>query len=70
VGWRRRAHGDPFRFINRLPYLRDNFNYSLRLVIKSSSLLLLALHYFACALWFVLRLQVIAAALVGVAEVQ
>eukprot|EP00775_Hariotina_reticulata_P005141 gene5141-5381_t len=57
VGWRRRAHGDPFRFINRLPCLRDNFNYSLRLVIKSASLLLLGLHYFACALWFVLRLQ-------------
>lgn len=57
-GLKRRAHGDPLRLINRLPYIRDNFNYSLRLVVLSSSLLLLGLHYFACALWLVLRVQV------------
>jgi len=26
----RRAHGDPFRLINYIPYLKRNFNYSLR----------------------------------------
>lgn len=38
--------------------MRRNFNYSLRLVVLSASLLLLGLHYFACALWLVLRVQV------------
>jgi hypothetical protein len=42
----------------RLPCVRRNFNYSLRLVMLSASLLLLGLHYFACALWLVLRVQV------------
>lgn len=53
----RRAHGDPFRLINYIPYLKRNFNYSLRLVVVSFSLLMLGLHYFACALWLVLRVQ-------------
>jgi hypothetical protein len=30
----------------------------MRLVMLSASLLLLGLHYFACALWLVLRVQV------------
>jgi hypothetical protein len=30
----------------------------MRLVLLSASLLLLGLHYFACALWLVLRVQV------------
>jgi hypothetical protein len=38
--------------------VRRNFNYSMRLVLLSASLLLLGLHYFACALWLVLRVQV------------
>jgi hypothetical protein len=38
--------------------VRRNFNYSMRLVMLSASLLLLGLHYFACALWLVLRVQV------------
>jgi hypothetical protein len=42
----------------RLPCVRRNFNYSMRLVMLSASLLLLGLHYFACALWLVLRVQV------------
>lgn len=53
----RRAHGDPFRIINQIPSIRRNFNYSLRLVVVSFSVLLLALHYFACCLWLVLRVQ-------------
>ncbi|WIA11542.1 hypothetical protein OEZ85_011652 [Tetradesmus obliquus] len=56
-GLRRRAHGDPFRIINRLPCVRRNFNYSMRLVLLASSLLLVGLHYFACALWLALRVQ-------------
>eukprot|EP00878_Enallax_costatus_P034394 GHUV01038128.1.p1 GENE.GHUV01038128.1~~GHUV01038128.1.p1 ORF type:complete len:493 (+),score=96.96 GHUV01038128.1:602-2080(+) len=56
-GLRRRAHGDPFRLINHIPFIRRNFNYSLRLVVVSASMLLLGLHYFACGLWLVLRLQ-------------
>jgi hypothetical protein len=54
----RRAHGDPFRVVNLLPFFSNNFNYSMRLVVISASLLLLSLHYFACALWLVLRVQV------------
>ncbi|KAF8064640.1 FPS1 [Scenedesmus sp. PABB004] len=57
IGLTRRAHGDPFRFMNYLPATRRNYNYSLRLVVVSASALLLALHYFACSLWLVLRLQ-------------
>jgi hypothetical protein len=38
--------------------VRRNFNYSVRLVMLSASLLLVGLHYFACLLWLVLRVQV------------
>ncbi|KAI8472380.1 MAG: cyclic nucleotide-binding-like protein [Monoraphidium minutum] len=55
--FRRRAHGDPFRVINLLPFLSSNFNYSARLVVVAFTALLVALHYFACALWLLLRVQ-------------
>lgn len=58
AGTMRRAHGDPFRLIDKIPYLKRNFNYSMRLVAVSASVLLLGLHYFACGLWLVLRVQV------------
>ena len=58
VALSRRAHGDPFRLISAIPGLAKSFNYSTRLVVVAASALLLALHYFACGLWLLLRIEV------------
>lgn len=56
-GLTRRCGGSPLRWIDRCSTARKEFSFSLRRMTLSSVLSLLGCHYFACLLWWTLRLE-------------
>eukprot|EP00884_Botryococcus_braunii_P019155 jgi/Botrbrau1/5923/Bobra.0366s0097.1 len=53
----RRARGNPFRWVDTISDVRKEFSYSARRIINSAVLTWIGLHYFACLLWFIVRVQ-------------
>lgn len=43
--------------VDAISDVRKEFSYSARRIINSAVLTLIGLHYFACFLWFVVRVQ-------------
>ncbi|KAL3143569.1 Potassium/sodium hyperpolarization-activated cyclic nucleotide-gated channel 3 [Trebouxia sp. C0009 RCD-2024] len=57
AGIKRRSQGDPFRFIDRVSDLRQEFSFSARRIIVAAVYILIVVHWFACTLWWTIRLQ-------------
>ncbi|KAK9868627.1 hypothetical protein WJX84_000472 [Apatococcus fuscideae] len=57
VGIRRRCGGDPFRWVDRISTKRREFSYSAKRLVTTALLLCGVVHYFACLLWWTVRLQ-------------
>ncbi len=53
----RRAHGSPYRFLDRITNVRQEVSYTERRIMTAVLLLLGTIHVFACLLWFVNRVQ-------------
>lgn len=57
AGIKRRSQGDPFRFIDKVSDLRQEFSFSARRIIVAAVYILIVVHWFACILWWTIRLQ-------------
>ncbi|KAK9844915.1 hypothetical protein WJX74_008624 [Apatococcus lobatus] len=57
VGIRRRCRGDPFRWVDAVSTKRREFSYSAKRLVTAALLMLVVVHYFACLLWWTVRLQ-------------
>lgn len=57
VGIRRRCRGDPFRWVDAVSTKRREFSYSAKRLVTTALLMLAVVHYFACLLWWTVRLQ-------------
>lgn len=57
VGIRRRCRGDPFRWVDAVSTKRREFSYSAKRLVTTALLMLGVVHYFACLLWWTVRLQ-------------
>ena len=57
AGIRRRSQGDPFRFIDFFSDLRQEFSFSARRIIVAAFYIAVVVHWFACTLWWTIRLQ-------------
>ena len=57
AGIRRRSQGDPFRFIDTVSDLRQEFSFSARRIIVAAVYILIVVHWFACILWWTIMLQ-------------
>lgn len=57
AGIKRRSQGDPFRFIDKVSDLRQEFSFSARRIIVAAVYILIVVHWFACTLWWTIRLQ-------------
>ncbi len=57
AGIKRRSQGDPFRFIDKVSDLRQEFSFSARRIIVAAIYILIVVHWFACILWWTIRLQ-------------
>ena len=53
----RRSRGNPFRFVDRISDLRQEFSFSARRISMAAFAELMAIHWFACILWWTIRLQ-------------
>lgn len=53
----RRAHGSPYRFLDRVSNVRQQFSYAGRRIMTVVLLLFATIHVFACLLWLVNRVQ-------------
>ena len=57
AGIRRRSQGDPFRFIDVVSDLRQEFSFSARRIVVAAFYIAVVVHWFACILWWTIRLQ-------------
>ena len=53
----RRSQGNPFRILDKISDLRQEFSFSARRIAMAAFAELIAVHWFACILWWTLRLQ-------------
>ena len=53
----RRSQGNPFRFFDKVSDLRRDFSFSARRIAMAAFAELIAMHWFACILWWTIRLQ-------------
>ena len=53
----RRSQGNPFRILDKISDLRQEFSFSARRIAMAAFAELIAVHWFACILWWALRLQ-------------
>lgn len=53
----RRSQGNPFRILDKISDLRQEFSFSARRIAMAAFAELVAVHWLACTLWWTLRLQ-------------
>ena len=53
----RRSQGNPFRILDKISDLRQEFSFSARRIAMAAFAELIAVHWFACIVWWTLRLQ-------------
>lgn len=57
AGIKRRSQGSPFRFIDKVSDLRQEFSFSARRIFVAAFYIFVVVHWFACTLWWTIRLQ-------------
>ncbi|KAL3143545.1 Potassium/sodium hyperpolarization-activated cyclic nucleotide-gated channel 3 [Trebouxia sp. C0009 RCD-2024] len=53
----RRSQGNPFRILDKVSDLRQEFSFSARRIAMAAFAEMVAVHWFACILWWTIRLQ-------------
>ena len=53
----RRSQGNPFRVLDKISDLRQEFSFSARRIAMAAFAELVAMHWFACILWWTIRLE-------------